>query len=197
MKFNGKFNFGVKVNRKLTYNPQGAKIDHLAGRTGLVKGSSGNGDDSGSGGGNSTENKSQTSSDSGSGDGSSDGNGSDGNGNGSGNNGDGKNSLNTSSDNASSQGNPNEGDQDESGENEDGSAPQKPLTAEEKKSMKSQLLAIDLTMDHKPDHPAERSRIEQAGGRVVFDGFYNYRVYARSGKYPGLNMSRALGDLAG
>ena len=32
---------------------------------------------------------------------------------------------------------------------------------------------------------------------MVFDGFYNYRVYAKSGKYPGLNMSRALGDLAG
>lgn len=61
----------------------------------------------------------------------------------------------------------------------------------------SGLVACDLTMDHKPDHPKERERIEACGGRVVFDGYYNYRVYARHGRYPGLNMSRALGDLAG
>jgi len=59
------------------------------------------------------------------------------------------------------------------------------------------LFAVDLTQDHKPDDPAERERIENAGGRVIFDGFYNYRVYAKAGRYPGLNMSRALGDLAG
>lgn len=61
----------------------------------------------------------------------------------------------------------------------------------------AEISAIDLTMDHKPDCPEERKRIEQAGGKVVFDGFYNYRVYNRTGKYPGLNMSRALGDLGG
>lgn len=33
------------------------------------------------------------------------------------------------------------------------------------------------------------------GGRVVFDGYYNYRVFAAKGMYPGLNMSRALGDI--
>merc|ERR1739848_882284 len=32
-------------------------------------------------------------------------------------------------------------------------------------------------------------------GRVVFDGFYNHRVFAMGGMYPGLNMSRALGDI--
>ncbi|CAD7924916.1 unnamed protein product [Amoebophrya sp. A120] len=62
---------------------------------------------------------------------------------------------------------------------------------------KSGLYAVDLTQDHKPDDPAERERIENSGGRVIFDGFYNYRVYAKKGRYPGLNMSRALGDLAG
>jgi len=61
----------------------------------------------------------------------------------------------------------------------------------------SELIALDLTHDHKPDNPLERARIEASGGRVVFDGFYNHRVYAKAGKYPGLNMSRALGDLAG
>jgi len=30
---------------------------------------------------------------------------------------------------------------------------------------------------------------------VVFDGFYNHRVFAMGGMYPGLNMSRAIGDI--
>lgn len=51
----------------------------------------------------------------------------------------------------------------------------------------------DLTVDHKPNNPQERARIEKAGGRVVFDGYFNYRVYSRDGR-GGLNMSRALGD---
>jgi len=57
--------------------------------------------------------------------------------------------------------------------------------------------ARDLTIDHKPNLDKERQRIENAKppGRVVFDGFYNYRVFAKAGDYPGLNMSRALGDI--
>merc|ERR1712194_949641 len=54
-----------------------------------------------------------------------------------------------------------------------------------------------LTEDHKPNLPGERARIEGVGGRVVFDGFYNYRVFAKDGYYPGLNMSRAVGDIRG
>eukprot|EP00928_Gymnodinium_smaydae_P052982 TRINITY_DN3708_c0_g3_i1.p1 TRINITY_DN3708_c0_g3~~TRINITY_DN3708_c0_g3_i1.p1 ORF type:complete len:424 (+),score=89.48 TRINITY_DN3708_c0_g3_i1:129-1274(+) len=53
----------------------------------------------------------------------------------------------------------------------------------------------ELTTDHKPDLPEEKKRIEAANGRVVFDGFYNHRVFAKDGMYPGLNMSRALGDV--
>jgi serine/threonine protein phosphatase PrpC len=55
---------------------------------------------------------------------------------------------------------------------------------------------VALTVDHKPDLPEEKARIERADppGRVIFDGFFNYRVFAMSGMYPGLNMSRALGD---
>lgn len=53
----------------------------------------------------------------------------------------------------------------------------------------------ELTIDHKPNLPKERERIEARGGRVVFDGFYNYRVFAKGAMYPGLNMSRALGDI--
>lgn len=55
--------------------------------------------------------------------------------------------------------------------------------------------AIELTEDHKPNLPKEKARIEKGGGRVVFDGFWNHRVFARGQRYPGLNMSRALGDV--
>jgi len=54
-----------------------------------------------------------------------------------------------------------------------------------------------LTRDHKPELPDEKARIEKAGGRVVFDGYANHRIYAKNGRYPGLNMSRCLGDLLG
>jgi serine/threonine protein phosphatase PrpC len=62
---------------------------------------------------------------------------------------------------------------------------------------KKKLQGAALTRDHKPDLPDERARIQKAGGRVVFDGYANHRVYAKSGRYPGLNMSRCLGDLLG
>jgi len=55
----------------------------------------------------------------------------------------------------------------------------------------------DATIDHKPGDPKEKERIEGCGGRVVWDGFYNHRVFAADGPYPGLNMSRALGDVTG
>lgn len=64
-------------------------------------------------------------------------------------------------------------------------------------SSKKALEAIQLTREHKPNVKEERARIEKAGGRVVFDGYANHRVYAKNGRYPGLNMSRCLGDLLG
>jgi len=60
-----------------------------------------------------------------------------------------------------------------------------------------QIQSMDLTIDHKPELREEKQYIEQHGGRVAFDGFANHRVYVRNGTYPGLNMSRALGDLLG
>jgi serine/threonine protein phosphatase PrpC len=61
----------------------------------------------------------------------------------------------------------------------------------------TQWRSVDLTEDHKPHLPAEKARIEKHGGMVKFDGGYNYRVYAKGKRYPGLNMSRAMGDLLG
>lgn len=66
-----------------------------------------------------------------------------------------------------------------------------------KQSAEAEPEAEDLTEDHKPNLPKERARIEGANGRVTFDGFYNYRVFAKDGLYPGLNMSRAIGDVIG
>lgn len=53
----------------------------------------------------------------------------------------------------------------------------------------------EITEDHKPDLPREKARIEKAGGIVVFDGYFNHRIYSTDGK-GGLNMSRAFGDCA-
>mmetsp|Transcript_94632 Transcript_94632/g.187496 ORF Transcript_94632/g.187496 Transcript_94632/m.187496 type:complete len:384 (+) Transcript_94632:59-1210(+) len=60
---------------------------------------------------------------------------------------------------------------------------------------KQELEAIVLTRDHKPGLQDERARIERSGGRVVFDGYANYRVYAKNARWPGLKLSRCLGDL--
>ncbi|CAE8685733.1 unnamed protein product [Polarella glacialis] len=56
-------------------------------------------------------------------------------------------------------------------------------------------VVTEVTEDHKPDLPKEKERIEKAGGVVVFDGYFNHRVYSQDGR-GGLNMSRALGDNA-
>lgn len=64
-------------------------------------------------------------------------------------------------------------------------------------SAKGKIFGHPLTVDHKPDIPEERKRIEAAGGAVIFDGFYNHRVFKKGTTYPGLNMSRALGDVIG
>jgi len=58
----------------------------------------------------------------------------------------------------------------------------------------SQLSAKVLLVDHKPEDPEERVRIEARGGRVEWDGYANHRVYGGQTESPGMNMSRALGD---
>jgi len=66
-----------------------------------------------------------------------------------------------------------------------------------KQSANGDIEGEALTRDHKPNLTDERQRIEEAGGRVVFDGYANHRVYAANARHPGLNMSRCLGDLMG
>eukprot|EP00927_Polykrikos_kofoidii_P006218 TRINITY_DN1252_c0_g1_i1.p1 TRINITY_DN1252_c0_g1~~TRINITY_DN1252_c0_g1_i1.p1 ORF type:complete len:486 (-),score=96.18 TRINITY_DN1252_c0_g1_i1:85-1467(-) len=54
------------------------------------------------------------------------------------------------------------------------------------------------TMDHKPDNAKEKERIENSGGEVRTqtypDGWVNHRIFVRGEDYPGLCMSRTLGD---
>lgn len=58
----------------------------------------------------------------------------------------------------------------------------------------------ELSHDHKPENPEEKERIEKNGGEVhqckEDDGEIGgpYRVWAKNEKYPGLAMSRSLGD---
>ena len=54
---------------------------------------------------------------------------------------------------------------------------------------------IELSRDHKPDIPEEKARIERSGGRIdkIF-GMGPYRVWFKNEDYPGLAMSRSIGD---
>lgn len=58
----------------------------------------------------------------------------------------------------------------------------------------SPLTAKLLTREHRPGQADERARIERAGGTVLFDG-HAHRAYVPGARYPGLNMSRCIGDL--
>ena len=67
----------------------------------------------------------------------------------------------------------------------------------------NQLKAIPLSIDFKPDMPEERSRILMSGG--VVEQATNclgvkmgpFRIFAPGEDYPGLAMSRSIGDLEG
>ena len=56
---------------------------------------------------------------------------------------------------------------------------------------------IQLTKDHKPDDINERERIESKGGEVARVNWANvgpFRVWFKGKNYPGLAMSRSIGD---
>jgi len=56
----------------------------------------------------------------------------------------------------------------------------------------------DLTHDHKPSFERERQRILDAGGQVRrLEGDIPYRVFLKGKMYPGLSMTRSIGDTAG
>ena len=57
----------------------------------------------------------------------------------------------------------------------------------------SGYLALDLSIDHKPDRPDERQRIVACGGRVMEWGVP--RVWLADEDLPGLAMSRSFGDV--
>lgn len=61
------------------------------------------------------------------------------------------------------------------------------------------IVGVNLTIDHKPDLPEEKARIQRAGGRVFAveydDGIDGpSRVWLGHMDVPGLAMSRSLGD---
>ena len=63
--------------------------------------------------------------------------------------------------------------------------------------------AVPLSIDFKPDMPEERNRILMAGGVVeqmrndYGEGIGPFRVWIKGKDYPGLAMSRSIGDLKG
>ncbi|CAG9472182.1 protein phosphatase PPM5, putative [Plasmodium vivax] len=67
-----------------------------------------------------------------------------------------------------------------------------------KKGFPNVLEAFDLTKDHKPNSAAEKKRIINSGGQVLkLEGDIPYRVFLKNKFYPGLAMSRAIGDTIG
>lgn len=60
------------------------------------------------------------------------------------------------------------------------------------------ITAVDLTIDHKPNNEAERRRILESGGQLrKLEGDLSYRIFLKGKQFPGLAISRAIGDTAG
>lgn len=66
------------------------------------------------------------------------------------------------------------------------------------KKVDGKYVATDLTDDQKPELPAEKKRIHANGGEVKrLEGDIPHRVFLKGKLYPGLAMSRSIGDLVG
>jgi len=62
----------------------------------------------------------------------------------------------------------------------------------------SDLVAEDLTVDHKPTVESERRRVQAVGGVVRrLEGDLPHRVFLAGKMYPGLSMTRSIGDTVG
>lgn len=67
-----------------------------------------------------------------------------------------------------------------------------------RRNSEGKIVAMNLTSDHKPTRSDERRRIENAGGDVRrLEGDIPHRVFVKNRMYPGLAMSRAIGDTIG
>ncbi|CBZ50621.1 putative protein phosphatase 2C [Neospora caninum Liverpool] len=67
-----------------------------------------------------------------------------------------------------------------------------------RRNQQGRLVADCVTKDHKPDDPVERARIERNGGEVRRPtGHIPHRVFLKGKNYPGLAMSRSIGDSMG
>lgn len=61
-----------------------------------------------------------------------------------------------------------------------------------------EVVAEDITVDHKPTLESEKRRIVAAGGQVRrLEGDIPYRVFLPAKTYPGLSMTRSIGDTVG
>ena len=57
------------------------------------------------------------------------------------------------------------------------------------------LVPLQLTQDHRPEDSMERLRIESAGGQVRHVPGGPHRVYLKGKEYPGLAITRTIGDI--
>lgn len=66
------------------------------------------------------------------------------------------------------------------------------------RSVNGQLLCEDLTVDHRPTLKSEKERIQTAGGQVRrLEGDLQPRVFLAGKIYPGLAITRSIGDMVG
>ena len=69
------------------------------------------------------------------------------------------------------------------------------VTSENKDNGSKQVYVYNLSEDHKPNLPHEKERIEKYGGEVrQLDNNGPFRVFEKGKGYPGLAMSRSIGD---